>query len=768
MELMPSYGTRAVRFSAFEVDLRAGELRRNGIRVKLQNQPFQILSMLLERPGEIITRDEMRARLWPAETFVDFDHGLNSAIRRLRDALGDTAENPTFVETLGGRGYRFIFPVEKHTGGDNDVSSNPGLAVVVPISTSAQPEPVSPPAPAVQRSWKLRAGLALASAIVLLSAILLSIPNSYLSRTRLGTSARHLVSKDRAVMPSAVTQRRLTANPADTPVANGVISPDGKYLAFTDGSGFYIRQVDGGETHAVPLPKGFEPLPESWFPDSVHLVVSVFHDLESKPPSLWQISILGGTPRELAEQGAFARVSPDGSKIAFLKGAWDKQEIWVMGPDGNGARRIVDGGKDFFSAVAWEADAKRFAYVRTTNPGSPERFNKQMEIFDLASGRSEVVLAERRLGDELVWTNTGRLIYTVYEPEPNQTDSNLWWVQVAASGRPTAPALRITNDHESIAGLSVAADGKRMALLRSSSQADVYLSESYGGKKGWSTPRRLTLDQREDYPATWTPDGKAVVFLSDRDGPFRIFRQNIAETQPELLVGGDDVVVMTPRSTPDGLSTLYLVTAKAGKSSANVRMMRVPVTGGPSYFVLEAPGIMNYQCARSPSTLCIYGQIEADSEYYKFFTFDPAGTKGDEILTKKVRKRDGPMNNWSLSPDGKYLVTSKAQTPFEAPVLRIFNLAENTEQYVPLPDIKLLMGMDWAPDGKSMWVGGYMGRSGGGARSGLLNVSLDGSIKVALRGLNPGVLWAIPSPDGRRLALLGNTDSSNMWLLENF
>src|SRR5450755_3163967 len=113
MELMPSYGTRAVRFSVFEVDLRAGELRRNGIKVKLQNQPFQILSMLLERPGEIITRDEMRARLWPAETFVDFDHGLNSAIRRLRDALGDSAESPTFVETLGGRGYRFIFPVEK-------------------------------------------------------------------------------------------------------------------------------------------------------------------------------------------------------------------------------------------------------------------------------------------------------------------------------------------------------------------------------------------------------------------------------------------------------------------------------------------------------------------------------------------------------------------------------------------------------------------------------------------------------------------------------
>jgi Tol biopolymer transport system component/DNA-binding winged helix-turn-helix (wHTH) protein len=768
---MPSYGYRLVRFSVFEVDLRAGELRRNGVKVKLQNQPFQILSMLLQRPGETITRDEMQARLWPAETFVDFDHGLNSAIRRLRDALGDSAESPTFVETLGRRGYRFVFPVEKaplERPKSSDATDISGLAEVVPIS-GPQAVPTDPEPSAVEERWKFKAPLALTAVVVLISAVMLSNENGYLSRTRMGQAVRRHLLRDTTATPPTITQRRLTANPFDTPVANGVISPDGKYLVFTDGSGFYVRHVDGGETHTVPLPKGFEPLPESWFPDSVHLVVSEFHDLERKPPSLWGISILGGTPRKLADQGAFARVSPDGSKIAFLAGPWDRQEIWLMKPDGNDARKIADGGRDSFSAVAWAPDGKRFAYVRTTNPGSPEQFNKQVEIFDLTSGRSEVIRAERKLGDDLVWTNAGRLIYAVYESEPNQTDSNLWWVQIAATGRPTAPALRITNDRESIAGLSAAADGKRMAVLRSTSQADVYLSELEGRKAGWSTPRRLTLDQREDYPATWTRDGKAVVFLSDRDGPFRIFKQDIAETQPEVLVGGDDVVVMTPRSTPDGLSTLYLVTAKSGDPSANLRMMRVPVAGGPSHLVLEAPGIMNIQCARLPSTLCIYGQIQDDSEYYKFFTFDPAGAKGDEILTKKVRKRDGPMNNWSLSPDGKYIVTSKAQTPSEEPVLRIFNLAEGTERYVPVPDIKLLMGMDWAADGKSMWVGGYMGRSAGGARSGLLNVSLNGAVKVALRGLNPGVLWAIPSPDGRRVALLGNTtDSSNVWLLENF
>src|SRR6202047_283692 len=100
-----------IQFGVFEVDQRAGELRRNGARVKLQEQPFQILALLLERPGEVVTREELQSRLWPADTFVDFDHSLNAAVRRLRDALGDSAENPRFVETVARRGYRFLAPV---------------------------------------------------------------------------------------------------------------------------------------------------------------------------------------------------------------------------------------------------------------------------------------------------------------------------------------------------------------------------------------------------------------------------------------------------------------------------------------------------------------------------------------------------------------------------------------------------------------------------------------------------------------------------------
>ncbi len=108
---------RRFAFGLYEADPRSGELRKSGMKLRIQEQPFQILVELLEHPNEVVTRDELRQKLWPADTFVDFDHGLNTAINKLREVLGDTANNPRFVETLARRGYRFIAPV-KVIGGD--------------------------------------------------------------------------------------------------------------------------------------------------------------------------------------------------------------------------------------------------------------------------------------------------------------------------------------------------------------------------------------------------------------------------------------------------------------------------------------------------------------------------------------------------------------------------------------------------------------------------------------------------------------------------
>src|SRR6266852_2462209 len=128
-----------VRFAAFEVDLRSGELHKQGIKIKLHDQPFQVLTMLLEHPGELVTREQLHQKLWPSETFVDFDVGLNSAIKRLRDALGDSAEQPRYIETLPRRGYRFIARVENGNGGlPASAALEQGFAPVLPVRPTSE------------------------------------------------------------------------------------------------------------------------------------------------------------------------------------------------------------------------------------------------------------------------------------------------------------------------------------------------------------------------------------------------------------------------------------------------------------------------------------------------------------------------------------------------------------------------------------------------------------------------------------------------------
>ncbi len=129
----PQNSRRVLRFGVFEVDLQAGELRKGGMKLRLQGQPFQVLVLLLERAGEVVTREELQQKLWPSDTFVDFDHSLNTAINKVREALGDSASSPRYVETLARKGYRFIAPLQ----------NGPTSARVVPPqpATSAAVEP---------------------------------------------------------------------------------------------------------------------------------------------------------------------------------------------------------------------------------------------------------------------------------------------------------------------------------------------------------------------------------------------------------------------------------------------------------------------------------------------------------------------------------------------------------------------------------------------------------------------------------------------------
>jgi len=131
---------RRYRFGVFEADAATGELRKQGMRVKINAQPFQLLCMLLDRPGEVLTREEIAGQLWPDGMFVDFEHGVNAAVNRIREALGDAASSPRFVETLARRGYRFVAPVER-LGGESAIQLEPGESGPAIAPTSGRPRP---------------------------------------------------------------------------------------------------------------------------------------------------------------------------------------------------------------------------------------------------------------------------------------------------------------------------------------------------------------------------------------------------------------------------------------------------------------------------------------------------------------------------------------------------------------------------------------------------------------------------------------------------
>jgi len=175
MTAPPVASARIVRFGVFEADLKAGELRKHGFRLKLAEQPFQLLAMLLERPGEIITRDELRSRLWPGDTFVDFDHGLNNAVMRVREVLLDSSEHPRYVETVPRRGYRFVAPVEQAYSSLTGAVAQSADASSANLSSSGLTSPSDATAMLAPVSWGRRIGQARALSIILFASAALIV-----------------------------------------------------------------------------------------------------------------------------------------------------------------------------------------------------------------------------------------------------------------------------------------------------------------------------------------------------------------------------------------------------------------------------------------------------------------------------------------------------------------------------------------------------------------------------------------------------------------
>jgi Tol biopolymer transport system component/DNA-binding winged helix-turn-helix (wHTH) protein len=725
-----STGESTRHFGVFELDLRAGELRRQGSKVRLQEQPFQILAQLLEKPGEVVTREELRNRLWPADTFVDFDHSLNAAIRRLRDALGDSAENPRFVETVARRGYRFLAPVSLGNGN--------GATRTQPAAVASDPHPT-----ARFHIWWILAGT---SAIVL---VLLGI------KFGLFLAQEHT--------PSPIRTTQLTANPADDRVRTAAISRDGRYLAFSDETGFYVRQIDTGETHPIVLPQGLAVGSVGWFPDSVHMVVALI--APGRQSSLWELSAMGGNARKLIDEGRSPAVSPDGREIAFIAGQKLRERIWLVGSDGSQPHVLLGHEGDLFGAVSWSPDGTRIAYTRASIAyGYGAKGG--IEIVAVSGQTKSVVLPVARvislagLDGPWSWSPDGRLIFSLFEAAPRQRDSNLWWIALDSQSKAILPATRLTNDPGVVSNISVSGDGKRIVYLKGVPQPDVYVVKLEG--RGFSgEPQRLTLDDREDMPYDWTSDGKEVIFVSDRTGTFNIYKQALNQTVPDVLVGGNRPLV-EPRLSPNGTQLLYVVYPtwqenERGKTSYDVPLMRVPLAGGTPQQILKANWITNHQCARAPASVCIYSVMEDGS--LTFFTFDPFQGKGSQVFQMK----DGlpQLYNWSLSPDGTTLAIAKGKWGDEEPRIHLVPVNGSADRWLTVPGWPGTASLDWAADSKGLWAS-----SVGEEENTLLYIDLQGRAFPVWHPRKMSVGWAIPSRDGRYVALNVSSGSANVWMVE--
>jgi Tol biopolymer transport system component/DNA-binding winged helix-turn-helix (wHTH) protein len=708
----PSAGI--IRFGAFEVDLQTGELKRRGLRVKLQEQPFQVLVALLERPGKLVTRDELRERLWPSDTFVDFDHSLNATIKRLRDALDESAQAPIFIETMARRGYRFVAPVQGHFVESEGGSSRP------------------------RRFGLSLSRVAGAGALLFLTIVLVSWTVWRYSRRS-----------------SNVIETRLTTNSAESSVTGAAISPDGRYLAYSDRTGVYLKLTRSDETRAVRLPPDFSARVDDWFPDGSHLLVS-----RTEGPgtaSLWSISIFGGAPRQLASDAIGGSVSPDGARIAFLRGDLSyvgllAREQWVMNSDGTNAVKIAADRADgsWVAPPTWSPDGKHLAYVRTI--WSFDAPKSSVEINEWEKKTEETLFSNDRLDLALHWLPDGRLIYALSSLQPMQ-DSSLWVMPVRKEKGTSPAAKQIAGENGWIPRMGGRADGKALVFVRGNRSPSVYIGTLSGDGMQLVSHKRLTLDETMNLPFSWTPDSKAVFFNSTRSGVPVIFKQAIDEALADVLVRSKDQVSQ-PRLAPDGTEIVYISTPKSGGAGAHSSIFAVSINGGVPRLVLKDTDIYAVECAKAPSTTCAYSVKKGGN--LETFRFD----------VKSGKRSDGPQIDpycsWSLSPDGSQRAVVVYGSNVSTIQLRSITTGKSRE--LVLKGWEGLKNIDWSADGKSLFVVWHDFQRD----SALLNVSLDGKVLVLARSSNPEVFWAIPSPNGRLLAIAEAQSTQNVWQIENF
>jgi Tol biopolymer transport system component/DNA-binding winged helix-turn-helix (wHTH) protein len=777
---------RVLSFEGFRLNLSTSELYCDtGKVVRLAEQPFQILRMLLERQGEVLPREEIRKCLWRNDTVVEFEHSIGAAMNRLRQALGDSAENPRFIETLPRRGYRFMVPVESAEpqasvsalSASGGTSSNESLigqpareydASAALAGRQPQPTPEHTTTTRGRNLWKPFAALG-----VLGVGAALAFGFAWYE-WRSGHSHAEL------------TERQLTWNPPEDWIVTSAISPDGKYLAYRDQTGLLVRSLDSGEIRPIFLPADFPSAQIAgvlWFPEGGKLLVTRF---TPEGFSLWVVAVLGQAPPQLFRQDSYGpAISPDGKSIAFSSSVLLRLEadLWVSGINGESPHKLAVAEKgQFFSSPTWSPDGQWIAYSHL-DFGKSGRDRLTIETQPALGGASKVLVSNADLGrpltlkGSLYWSPDWRLIFQVADApsSPEQRLYSLLQVQVNPAGlRPSQPPQQLTTFGDSfIENLSATNDGKRLAVLESRNHADVYLAELQAGKL--KTPRRFTLDSHISDADLWTRDSQSILFVSNRNGKMELFKQGINDSIPQKLessttadIGGGNGL------TPEGKWLLFWENPpqpSKGRPQLPVRLMRQQIGGGAVEQVLDMPygeGMnASLRCPFRPGSPCVLEELggggkDKDDVNVLFYPLDPIYGKGDLLARIQITDLNGWPVAWAFSPDGSQIAVVDHSQKGR---IEILNLPTRAWHAITLePSWGDIQSISWDAEGKGFLLTTILPEA-----FHLAHMTLLGKVQPLFSSPHRQSIYGpLPSPDGRFLAFQAETFDSNVWLLESF
>lgn len=534
-----------VRFGEFELNLQSGELCHNGARVLLPDQPFRLLAILIREHGSLVTREDLRRELWSAGTFVDFEPSLNAAVKRLREALGDSATAPRFIETLPRRGYRFIAVVDGSGHGPLQ-----GTTSAVALAAGADAAPVSDQAaPALRRSGKLRfragrrtisfliGGIAAAALIVFVAIKMTS-------------------GAPRAIGDSPRSQITRLTNLGTIRLA--AVSPDGRQLAYvrTDEvrESLWLRKIDGENPIQLVAPVDGVFRSVTFGPDGFVYYTLLRPDLTPVP--LRRVAVGGGPSEPLIQASGGVSFSPDGSRYAYVSTtsmALQESRIVVVDMNGGPTRAIaVRRAPDSFERIkpAWSPDGTQLAVVATSDRAPS---TQEILLLDVHNGDARKTATFDRLGVTAMLWLPDRTGFVLSAAEHRTRPQRLWHLTLS-SGALTA----LTHDVSDYSLAGLAPDGHSVVAVRGDVARSLWVAET----SRLEAAQQVAADSGDlsgFEGLSWAPDGR-LFYGTAESGNVDIWSYDVA-TQTRQRITSDPGEEFHPAVSPDGRTLVFASSA---------------------------------------------------------------------------------------------------------------------------------------------------------------------------------------------------------------